>query len=59
MVKSKFKEIEKIMKNQTEEKKDNSELWKRPASKDFILYPAPLKYENIVYQPLRGLQKDL
>ena len=44
MVKRKFKVIEKIVKNQTEEKEDNWELWKRPDSKDFKPYPAPWKY---------------
>ena len=40
-----FKKIfKKIVKNQTEEKEDNSELRKRPVSKDFKPYPALLKY---------------
>ena len=44
MVKRKFKEIKKNSENQTKEKVDNSEQWKRPANKDFKPYPAPLKY---------------
>ena len=59
MVKCKFKEIEKNSENQTKEKEDNSELWKRPASKDLKPYSAPRKCWYIVYQPPRGLQKDL
>ena len=44
MVKRKFKEIKRIVKNQIEEKEDNWEQWKRPASKDFKTYPVPRKY---------------
>ena len=40
----KFKEIEKNSENQTDEKKDSLEQWKRPASKDFKQYPVSLKY---------------
>ena len=44
MVKRKFKQIEKKVKNQIEEKEDNWELWERPARKDFKPYPAPRRY---------------
>ena len=59
MVKRKFKEIEKNCENQSEEKEDNWELWKRPASKDFKPYQLLRNTEYIVYQPPRGLKNDL
>ena len=59
MVKRKFKQIVRIVKNQTEEKEDNSELCKSQLVRISNHIQLLGNAEYIVYQPPRGLQKDL